>query len=565
MSRKYTIGVDYGTNSVRAVLVDVDSGTEIADSIREYEHGQRGVETDPLNPLLARHHPADYLTGLQEVVPNVLQDAREKSDTEPRDVIGIGIDTTGSTPIPIDEQGRPLAFMPAFAVNLDAYAWLWKDHTAVEEAEEITYHARRLRPEYLEKVGGTYSSEWLWSKVLRCLRSDRNVFDTAHSWVEMSDWIPASLCGMNQNYLIRRGICAAGHKALYSPDWGGWPDVDFIGSLDAALRRTLQTFPQQVYSIHDRAGQLSDEWAQKLGLKAGTAVAVGAFDAHLGAVGCGVQPGVLIKNIGTSTCDMMIAPLSEKEPAIPGLAGIVRDSIVPGYYGVEAGQSAVGDIFNWFVTLVAPQGRDAHAELESRAMLIHPGESGLLALDWHNGNRTVLGDQRLSGILMGLTLQSNAPEVYRCLIEATAFGARIIRERFEECGLPVKRIITCGGIPTKSPLLMQIYADVLRMPIEMSRSAQTGALGSAIAASVVAGAAAGGHESFMSAIRSMTGTRKEMYTPIPENVRAYEKLYGLYRRMHDSYGVANCRDDQRDIMKELITFRDKTRQSKKAT
>jgi len=559
MTAKYAIGLDFGTNSVRAVLVNVQTGEELATSVFGFPTGKAGIVLDDRDPNLARQHPNDYLLGTESVVRDVVTQSRGKDGFSPADVIGIGVDTTGSTPIPVDAAGTPLAFKPEFQNHPAAMAWLWKVHTGHSEAVEITDLARKMRPQYLAKCGGIYSSEWFWSKILQCKRSAPEVCDAAHTWGEHADYLPAVLTGTTDPKALKRCICAAGHKAMFHPEWGGYPDAEFLGALDPALVRVRQSLPDKAYNVADSAGGLTAEWAERLGgLPVGTPVAVGAFDAHLGGVGSGIQPGVLVKNLGTSCCDMMVAPLSKNLPDIPGLCGIVPESILPGMFGLEAGQSAVGDIFNWFVEYVQPAGK-GHVELTREAEALRPGESGLLALDWHNGNRTVLVDQRLTGSLIGMTLHTTPAEIYRALVEATAFGARVIMERFEEYGQKVERIVNCGGISVKNPMVMQIYADVMGRPLQISRSAQTAALGSAMAGAVVAGAAAGGHADFASAVAAMTGVREEVFKPIPENRKVYERLFALYRRVHDAFGVQNGGGDLYSVMKELLEIRSEAR------
>ncbi|HEY3267024.1 MAG TPA: ribulokinase [Armatimonadota bacterium] len=558
MSNHYTLGLDYGTNSVRGLLVDVSSGEEIATSVFNYPHGEAGIILDPQDPNLARQHPGDYLAGAETVTNDVLHKAAKRPGFAPEQVIAIGVDTTGSTPIPVDAVNRPLAFQTSYAHHPAAMAWLWKDHTSHAEAAEITAAAEKARPQYLAKCGGRYSSEWFWAKLLHCARVAPDVFNAAHTWVECADWIPAVLCGIQNSTDVRRGICAAGHKAMANPAWGGYPDADFLASVDPRLASVRSTLPDRTYSIADAAGTLSEEWAAKLGLPAGIPVAVGAFDAHLGAVGSGVAEDALVKIMGTSTCDIMVAPLSANLPDIPGLCGIVPESVLPQAYGLEAGQSAVGDIFNWFVNVIRP-GAGGHEALTRGAAALSPGESGLLSLDWHNGNRTILVDQRLTGLILGLTLHSTAAEIYRALVEATAFGARAIVERLEEYGVKAERVINCGGIAAKNPTVMQIYADILGRPMLVSRSDQTCALGSAIAASVVAGPERGGHASFGEAVAAMTGVRDASYTPIPANAAVYNRLYALYRQLHDAFGIAGHTADLSNVMKDLLAIRDEAR------
>jgi L-ribulokinase len=420
-------------------------------------------------------------------------------------------------------------------------AWLWKDHTSVAEAAEITALAKKMRPQYLAKCGGTYSSEWYFSKILHCKRTAPEVYNAAHMWVEIADWIPAMLTGN-----FKAGVCAAGHKAMYCEEWGGYPDKKFLSKLGLADLR----LPATAYSIDEAVGGLSAEWAKRTGLPAGIPVAVGAFDAHLGAVGAGVAPGTLVKIIGTSTCDIMIA---KKAGDIPGLCGIVNGSVLPGVYGLEAGQSAVGDIFNWFVHYIEA---GSHRDLTQAAAKFAPGATGLVALDWNNGNRTILVDQRLTGLLIGQTLYTTPAEIYRALIEATAFGALTIINRFEEHGVKVKQIVNCGGIAEKQPDIMQIYADVTGRPMRVSRSAQTCALGAAIAGAVVAGA----HKNYASAQKAMTGVKPRVFKPNPKAHAVYAELYLLYRKLHDAFGTKEWHGNLYDVMKSLLAIRSKARQ-----
>ena len=485
----YAIGLDYGTNSVRTLIVNIANGREVASAVWNYEHGTQGVILSR-DPNLARQHPADYVKGAEVTIKKALAQAkRAVRGFAPDQIIGIGVDTTGSTPLPVDRHGIPLAFDKRFAKHPAAMAWLWKDHTGIAEATEITALAGKIRPQYLAKCGGTYSSEWFFSKILHCLRTSPEVFDAAFSWVECSDWVPAMLTGTQAPDKLTIGVCAAGHKAMYNDSWGGYPDAEFLAQLDPKLGELRSRLRPKAHSIDRSVGGLTLEWARRTGLPMGLPVAVGAFDAHLGGVGSGIAPGVLVKILGTSACDMIVVPLGEKLADIPGLCGIVPGSILPGCYGLEAGQSAVGDIFNWFVNYIQPLGKKvgSHEVLSAAAAKMAPGESGLLALDWNNGNRTVLVDQRLTGLLLGQTLYTTPAEIYRALIEATAFGALTIISRFEEYGLKVDEIVNCGGIAEKNPLVMQIYADVTGRPIKISRSAQTCALGAAIAGAVVAG------------------------------------------------------------------------------
>ena len=557
MSTQYTIGLDYGTNSVRALIVNVANGQEVGTAVWGYAHGTAGVILGR-DPNLARQHPADYVQGAEITIREALAAAKKSVKSfSPDQVIGIGVDTTGSTPLPVDAQGQPLAFQKKFASNPAAMAWLWKDHTGVAEAAEITALAAKLRPEYLAKCGGTYSSEWFFSKILHCLRTSPEVFDAAHSWVELADYVPAALTGTEAPDKLTVGVCAAGHKAMYNEAWGGYPDAKFLAKLDPKLGALRARLQPKAFAVDKAVGGLTAGWAKRTGLTTGIPVAVGAFDAHLGGVGSGIAPGTLVKIIGTSTCDMMVAPDSAKLADIPGLCGIVNGSILPGYFGLEAGQSAVGDIFNWLVNYLQPGGKEAgsHETLTEGAAKLQPGESGLIALDWNNGNRTILVDQRLTGLLVGQTLYTTPAEIYRALIEATAYGALTIINRFEEYGVKVKEVVNCGGIAEKSPLVMQIYADVTGRPMKVSRSAQTCALGSAIAAAVVAGA----YKNFAAAQTAMTGLKPKVFKPSAKNHATYKQLYALYKQMHDAFGTTTWNGNLHGVMKQLIEVRSRVR------
>jgi len=453
--------------------------------------------------------------------------------------------------------GQPLAFQKAFAHDPAAMAWLWKDHTGVAEAAEITRLAAAIRPQYLAKCGGTYSSEWFFSKILHCLRTAPAVFDAAHTWVECADWVPAMLTGTEAPDKLTVGVCAAGHKAMYSDDWGGYPDAEFLGKIEPELGKLRARLRPKAHTIDRAVGGLTPAWAARTGLPAGIPVAVGAFDAHLGGVGSGIAPGTLVKIIGTSTCDMMVVPVGQSLADVPGLCGIVNGSILPGYFGLEAGQSAVGDIFNWFVNYLQPGGAKlgSHEALSTAAAELAPGESGLLALDWNNGNRTVLVDQRLTGLLLGQTLYTTPAEIYRALIEATAFGALTIINRFEEYGVKVDQIVNCGGIAEKNPLVMQIYADVTGRPMKVSRSGQTCALGAAIAGAVVGGA----HPDYAAAQEAMTGLKPRVYKPKARNHQTYQALYSLYRQLHDAFGTTSWTGNLHGVMKQLIEIRGQAR------
>ncbi len=560
----YSIGLDFGTNSCRSLIVDVNSGRELASHVFQYPSGSDGVILDASDPNLARQNPADYLLGMQEVVRVAIRKAKDvDTHFSPDAVIGIGIDTTGSSPMPVDERGQPLCFQERFSRNPAAMVWLWKDHTGYKEAAQITQLAAEIRPHYLSKIGGTYSSEWWWSKILHCKNTARDVFDAAFSWVEICDWIPAVLTGELSPQKIRRSVCAAGHKAIFNISWEGLPDEEFLDKLSAGLGSLRPRLYNRAFTANNRTGTLSTEWARMLGLPPSAVVAVGAFDAHMGAVGAGISPGALVKIIGTSTCDIMVHPNREPLADIPGVCGIVDGSVIEGFYGIEAGQSAVGDIFLWFINNYLPEkyGRtqdEQFASLERAASSLKPGESGLLALDWNNGNRTVLVDVRLSGLLIGQTLQTQPYEIYRALLEATGFGALTIIDRLEEYGVPIKSVIGCGGLAVKNSLMMQIYADIFGRPVKISRSEQTPALGAAVFGAVAAGAKAGGHDTVGAAQKTMVGIGRE-YTPIDENNKVYKRLYTLYRRLHDAFGMSHWSGRMFNLMKELLDIRDEMR------
>lgn len=556
----YTIGIDYGTNSVRAIIVDVLNGQDIAACVYNYPTGQQGVIVDARDHNLARQNPSDYIIGLETTVKGALEQAVAVDGFTADQVIGLGVDTTGSTPIPVDKMNVPLALNPKFKDKPAANAWLWKDHTSQAEAEQITKLAAKERPEYIAKCGMTYSSEWFWAKILHCLNTDPDVFDAAYSWVELSDFVPALLAGVSDPKAIMRNVCAAGHKALYCDEWDGLPDKAFLSMLNPKLADLRDRLYERAYDASVPAGQLCSEWADRLGLREGIPVAMGEMDVHYGAIGSGIDEGVLVKAIGTSTCDCCVVKADKKVEDIPGICGIVKGAILPGYYGVEAGQSAVGDIFKWFIEYFC-KGDDAmYASFADEAAAQKPGQSGLLALDWNNGNRTILVDFGLTGLLLGQTLHTTPAEVYRALIEGTAFGARMIIERIKEYGVPVSRVVCCGGIAEKNPLLMQIYADVTGCTMQVSKSSQSCALGAALSAAVMAGPDAGGYATFSDAQAKMTGVKALQYTPDPTNQVVYEELFALYRQLHDAFGGVTNSSDLSGVMKELLSI--KARQNK---
>lgn len=564
---KYAIGLDFGTNSCRSLVVDVSNGNELASHVFPYPSGKDGVIIDTSDPNFARQNPADYLTGIESTI---IEACKKAADVDKKfsneNIIGIGVDTTGSSPMPVDETGQALCFDEKFKNNPAAYVWLWKDHTSFSETALITETAARIRPQYLAKIGGVYSSEWWWSKILHCKKTAPEVFDAAHSWVEICDWITAHLIGELSPSKIKRSICAAGHKAMFNSQWNGLPDEEFLETLSPGLEALRSRLFNKAYSSEKLAGYLSKQWADKLGLSKNVAVCVGAFDAHMGAVGAGVQTGTLVKIMGTSTCDIMVSPSKEKLNDIPGVCGIVNGSVMEGYFGIEAGQSAVGDIFLWFVNNLVSENYgktqdEKFKNLGETASQLKPGESGILALDWNNGNRTILIDVRLAGLLIGQTLHTKPHEIYRALIEATAFGALAIIDRIEEYGVSIKEVINCGGLASKNPMMMQIYADITNCPMKISRSDQTPALGAALLSTIAAGKNNGGYNSVAEAQSRMTGTGL-VFNPIVENHEVYKKLYVLYKQLHDSFGTKTWNGNMFNVMKELLDIRDEVRRKK---
>jgi L-ribulokinase len=548
----FTIGIDYGTNSVRALVVDAKNGSELASCVVNYPSGRQGVLLDARDHHLARQHPGDYLLGLEKSVTGAIRAAKKKRGFDAKSVVGLGVDTTGSSPLPVDKNNKPLGVQGKWRKNLAAQCWLWKDHTSHREAAEITRQAALHRPQYIAKCGNTYSSEWFWSKIWHCLKVAPDVFNAAESWVELADFIPSVLAGVTDPKQIVRGVCCAGHKALYSDEWGGLPDKEFLAKLDPKLAALRDRLYQRAHDASQSAGKLGGEWAKKLGLPVGIPIAIGEMDVHYGAIGSGVDEGTIVKVIGTSTCDCGVVSAEKQVRDIPGICGIVKGAILPGYYGIEAGQSAVGDIFKWWVEVVCEGNDKTHAKFTAEAEKLKPGQSGLLALDWNNGNRTVLVDQLLTGLLVGQTLYTSPAEIYRALIEGTAFGARAIIERIREYGVPIDRIVCAGGIAEKNALLMQIYADVTGCEMRVAGSSQACALGGAVAAAVLAGV----HPNFAVAQKKMTSLKPKRYKPDAARRKVYEKLYALYLQLHDAFGGVKKEADLSGVMKELIRIKE---------
>lgn len=563
---KYVIGLDFGTNSCRSLIVDVANGKELASHVFKYPSGNDGVIVDAADTNLARQNPADYLIGIEVTINEAIKKAiKIEPQFKTENVIGIGVDTTGSSPMPVDENGQALCFDEKFKTNPAAYVWLWKDHTSFAEAATITVTAAKIRPQYLSKIGGVYSSEWWWSKILHCKNVAPEIFDAAYSWMEICDWISANLVGELNPKKVKRSICAAGHKAMFNSTWNGLPDEEFLELLSPGLSALRPRLYDVAFTSESLAGYLSKEWADKLGLTTNVAVAVGAFDAHMGAVGAGINEGTIVKILGTSTCDIMISKKGKTLKDIPGVCGIVDGSVMNDYYGIEAGQSAVGDIFLWFVNNLVPESygktqEEKFKNLEAEASKLKPGESGLLSLDWNNGNRTILVDVRLSGLLLGQTLHTKPHEIYRALIEATAYGALAIIDRIEEYGVPIKEVVNCGGLASKNSLLMQIYADVTGRPMKISRSDQTPALGAAMFSAVAAGKESGGYDSVSDAVINMTGT-SSVFHAVEKNYEVYKKLYKLYKQLYDAFGSKDWSGTMFNVMKDLLIIRDKVRRN----
>jgi L-ribulokinase len=544
---KYTLGVDYGTDSVRTVLVDASNGHEISSSVFYYPRWKAGKYCDAANNRF-RQHPLDYLEGIEKTITEALAKAPQGVAA---DVVAISVDTTGSTPVAVDKNGTPLAMNPEFAENPNAMFVLWKDHTGTAEAEEINNLARSWGGvDFTKFEGGIYSSEWFWAKILHVLRADAKVRAAAFSWVEHCDWIPALLTGNTNPLKMKRSRCAAGHKAMWHADFDGLPAEEFLTRLDPLLTGLRDRLYKDTYTCEVKAGNLSAEWAKRLGLTEQVAVGVGSFDAHIGALGGEIKPYYLSKIMGTSTCDILIAPSEEVGGKfVKGICGQVDGSVVPGMLGLEAGQSAFGDVYAWFKKLlmgpmdalvnqskfldtVAKEALLAEMEanmiswLTREAEKIEIGETGILALDWLNGRRTPDANQLLKGAIFGLNLGSDAPGVFRALVEATAFGSKKIIDRFTEEGINIEGVIALGGVAKKSPFVMQVVADVINKPILVARSEQACALGSAMAAAVVGGIWA----TISDAQQAMGSGFETEFVPIPANVQKYSRLYEKYTK-----------------------------------
>jgi L-ribulokinase len=556
VEKKYTIGVDYGTQSGRALLVDLSNGEEIATHVTPYPHGVIDEKLPESNKVLefdwALQHPADYIEVLRRSVPEVIQ----SSGINPADVIGIGIDFTACTMLPINEKGTPLCLLPEYKDHPHSWVKLWKHHAAQDEANKVNDLAEQRGEQFLPRYGGKISSEWMLAKAWQILNEAPEIYAKADLFLEATDWVTFRMTGN-----IVRNSCTAGYKSIWHKQ-DGYPNKSFLKELDPRLEDLVETkLRGDVVPLGTKAGALTEEMAAMMGLLPGIAVAVGNVDAHAAVPGVGVvTPGKLVMAMGTSICHLLLA---EEERVVEGMCGVVEDGIIPGYYGYEAGQSAVGDIFGWYVDEAVPayvkeaadqDGIDVHEWLEQRAAAYKPGESGLLALDWWNGNRSVLVDTDLTGLLIGCTLLTKPEEIYRALLEATAFGTRKIVDAFHHNGVEVQELYACGGLPQRNALLMQIYADVTNREIKIADSTQTPALGAAMFGAVAAGSANGGYDSIVDAALKMARVRKETYKPIPENVAVYEKLYQEYTLLHDYFG----RGDN-NVMKRLKHIKEQAR------
>ncbi|MFR8001775.1 MAG: ribulokinase [Hydrogeniiclostridium sp.] len=544
---KYTIGVDYGSLSGRAVLVDVATGEELASSVYEYPHAVMETQLPDGTKLghdWALQHPQDYLDVLSHTIPAVLKEAGVSNE----DVIGVGTDFTACTILPVKADGTPLCFLPEYKNRPHAYVKMWKHHAAQDKANMLNEIAEKRGETWLKNYGGKISSEWAIPKIWQILDEDEEIYNAMDRFIEAADWIIWQLCGKET-----RNSCTAGYKAMFNKRLG-YPSDDFFKALDPRLEHVIdEKFSRDITPLGGCAGYVTEKAAALTGLKVGTAVAIGNVDAHVCVPAVGIDgPGKMLAIMGTSTCHMM---MGTTETQVPGICGVVEDGILPGFFGYEAGQSCVGDHFAWFIDNCLPasyyedaekQGMNIHKYLRAKAEIKKPGESGLLALDWWNGNRSVLVDVDLTGMMLGMTLQTKPEDIYRALIEATAYGTRMIVENYRENGIPVEEFYASGGISQKDPMTMQIYADVLNMPIKIAGSLQGPALGSAIFASVAAGKEKGGYDNIFEAARALGKVKDTVYTPIPENVELYNKLFAEYRTLHDYFGRG-----ANDVMKRL--------------
>ncbi|PKA97509.1 L-ribulokinase [Flavobacteriaceae bacterium MAR_2009_75] len=556
----FSLGLDFGSDSVRALLVNTATGEELATSVHYYKRWKTGMFCDPSKNRF-RQHPLDYIEGIEATIKEIVANVGPKIANN---IVGIGVDTTGSTPVAVDATGTPLALLQEFEENPNAMFVLWKDHTGIKEAEEINALCSEWEVDYSKYEGGIYSSEWFWSKILHVSRQDEKVLKAAHSWVEHCDWVPFLLTGGSDVSNMKRSRCAAGHKALWHPEFDGLPPNDFFVALDPVLDGLRNRLFSQTYTSDELAGTISQEWADKLGLPNNVKVAVGAFDAHMGAVGAKTEPYYLTKIMGTSTCDILVAPMEGEEKLVKGICGQVDGSVIPGMLGLEAGQSAFGDIYAWFERVLAwpirellnssnlidkstkekliEEAMDKLISELSKAAAREPiGASGELALDWMNGRRTPDANQNLKGVIVGINLGSDSPKIFRALVEASCFGAKKIVDRFLSEGIPIKGVIALGGVAKKSPFIMQMMADVLNMPIKVVSSEQACALGAAIFGAV----AAKTYDSVPDAMGQMGSAFASVYEPNQVDAGEYDKIYQRYNEL--------CETMEAHIMNEVRT------------
>ncbi len=544
MKQSYVIGVDFGTDSARALLVDSANGEVLGSATSSFKRWKEGLYCDPKQSQF-RQHPLDYIESLEACLKGCLANANDEIRAN---VVAISVDATGSTPVAIDRFGQPLALSAEFSENPNAMFFLWKDHSSIKEVEEINQKAQDFETNYLSYCGGAYSSEWFWSKLLHMARTDEEVYKATHSWLEQSDWLPYLLTGNQDAQLLKRNVCAAGHKALWAQELGGYPPLEFFTHLDPKLEKIYHSINQEVFTADELVGNLSKEWADKLGLKTDVLICVGAIDAHVGAIGAQIQPGYMCKVMGTSTCDMMVIDKEElQDRLVQGICGQVQGSIVPQYIGLEAGQSAFGDVYNWLKNLLlwpiknslkrsASLGSQAISdlrdeleqnllsELSELAKQQPIQEDSELALDWFNGRRTPDVNPTLTAALFNLDLGSNPVNIFQALVEATCFGSRAIVEHVENQGVAIQGVIGIGGIAKKSDYVMQTLADVLQRPIMVHRSDETCAMG----ACMLAATAAGIYTSLSEAMDKMGSGFEKEYLPNPEKKELFDKRYAKY-------------------------------------
>ncbi len=550
---KYSIGMDFGSQSVRALLVEVETGREIATAVMEYPHGVMDEylpDGTKLEADWALQHPQDYLDVMQQVIPSVLRQA----SIDPKDVIGIGVDFTACTILPIDNAGTPLCFTDEYHSQPHAYVKLWKHHAAQDEANRLTQIAKDRGEKFLKRYGGKISSEWLVPKVWQIINEAPDIYDRADRFIEAGDWLILQLTGEE-----KRSSCSAGYKGLWHKQ-EGYPSQEFFKALDPRLENLVEEkLSSDIYPTGSKAGELTEAAAKLLGLNSGIPVAVAIIDAHAAVPGTGItEEGKMLMVMGTSTCHMV---LGKEEKWVKGMGGVVEDGMIPGYFGYEAGQACVGDHFEWFVENCLPQeyhleagrkGINLHELLTEKADKQSPGESGLIALDWWNGNRSILVDGDLTGLIIGCTLRTKPEDIYRALIEATAYGTRMIIDTFDENDIVIEELYAAGGIAEKNQMLMQIYADVTNREIRVSASSQTTALGSAMFGAVAAGASAGGYDNIQEAAVKMAGLKDLVFKPIPQNTDTYDLLYEEYKKLHDYFGLGG-----NNIMKRLKSIKNR--------